>query len=634
MALVRFSRHKDDHTTTPDRTWTAAKCHSGRIRTFQESEKKRFSLGSMISFPGATLRRGNSLTLSRLGLRHILQRLRRKGHAGEVVPIHLMREQKAALLVQMRGVSVREQALRALGGFLNIPCLPRQDGPKSCSAPHSPDGASPNGEANKRENLRKGDVAHRDGGFVTVSNRGCETIIAQRHCAASPHEPNKPRSTYIEESEHATKQVALEKHFDMYSMADSISRLQLGATMMDLKSDLEWLNPSASLGRNFDVLDGTTKKDNNEGTNMATIYMDEPERDDRSRAANLADSEDRITEEGTRNGSLPELDSGYQTSESGLSIPEDLAAEHFTPAQAMLNLLPMDIDGRFGSFYSEANDYRTQVLHGRKDSIYADQEMCQSRFSWGSSIYSDGGLSSVSEVDVWWKPIKPLVVNKEPAKTPPIPQRNPLRLLKRIRESVPKGFGENVRVSRNIHNLHLDLPKPGKIDVRRSWRDSISSRKRPHTPVKKETQKLSASEHCPHLVAHGHIFQAMRASEQGTEMPNDMGERKRARRSGKARAATNTQEKNHDTGNVISRLGSSEQLRKARGHIRAASDPLHGNGTRNANATKWNESMPAHGCIRRSCIPSIANVTNRSKPGLALAINKRLPPLPVAMEVT
>jgi hypothetical protein len=404
--------------------------------------------------------------------------------------------------------------------------------------------------------------------------------------------------------------------------------------MLDLKSDLEWLDPSESLGRSFEVWDGPTKENHSEGTNMEKICMDERERDEGFSAPDLVDGDYRIAEEGTRNGSLPELDSGYQTSESGLSIPEDLAAETLTPAQAMLNLLPMDIDGRFGSFYSEANDYRTQVLNGRKDSVYAEQEMCESRFSWGSSVYSDEGLSSVNEVDVWWKPIKPLVVNKGPDKPPPIPQRNPLRLLKSISKSVPKGFGETVRVSRNIHNLHLDLSKPGKSEVLNSWRNSISSRKRPHTPVKKELPKLAAPEYWPHFATHEHIFQAMRTSGQGTGMPNNTGERKRARRSGKERATSKMHKENHGTEKAISRLGSSEQLRKARGHIRASSDPLHSNDITDSNATKWNESMPLHGSIRSSCIPSLAKDTNRSKLGQALAINKKLPPLPVAMEMT
>jgi hypothetical protein len=403
--------------------------------------------------------------------------------------------------------------------------------------------------------------------------------------------------------------------------------------MVDLRSDLEWLSPTADFDRDFELLKKITNVEY-ERLNIEAMHLEDEERDEDSMSTDIADANDRNAEEGMRNGSLPELDSGYQTSDDSLSIPEDLAADHLTPTHTMLNLLPVDIDGRLGSFCNDANHFRNHILNDQKNTIYANAEMCQSRFSWGSSTNSDAGLSSVSEGDVWWKPIKPLVVVKEPLKPPPIPQRNPLRLLRRISKGPPKGFGENVRGSKNIHNLHLDLSRLSKSDVRSSQRSTVSNRRRSHAPAKKEKTKLATPETWPHLAIPGHILQAMRDSGQSVELPNKMGDNKRARWSTKTSTASKTYNGSRSTKEVTSRFGSYAQLKIPRGHIRTASDSSHNHGVKTSNGSKWNESMPSHGCVRRSCIPGLANVVERRKLGQALAINKRLPPLPATIEMT
>jgi hypothetical protein len=105
MSLVNFSRHEDDHSATPDQTCTDAKCQSDRFQSTHVTEKKRSSLVSMMSFSGTYLRRGSNLISPRLGLRGILQRLRRKGDAGETVPLQSIREPYTKPLVQTRDES-------------------------------------------------------------------------------------------------------------------------------------------------------------------------------------------------------------------------------------------------------------------------------------------------------------------------------------------------------------------------------------------------------------------------------------------------------------------------------------------------------------------------------------------------
>jgi hypothetical protein len=594
--------------------------------------KRRSYLKAVVSDPDACLQRGEGAFLTRIGGEHVLQRLRRKRHASKrPVPRHVMREPKMAAQSKTLDQGIYLKALRTVGGLPSIPCLPREYGPSNLSAPHSRDGVSRDRKANVEDDARKSDIAHTNDGLATVSHRGREATIAHRHCAASPHGQSKRRNTYIVGNEHAAKQKALEKQLNMNSVADSISPLHLGATMVDLRSDLEWLSPGANFDRDFGLLEKTTNEEY-ETLNIEAMRLEEM--DDEFMATDIADGHDRNAEEGMRNGSLPELDSEYQTSDDDLSIPDDLAANHLTPAQTMLNLLPVDIDGRFGSFYSDANEFRSHILNDQNETIYANAEMCQSRFSWGSSTNSDAGLSSVSEGDVWWKPIKPLVVVKDPPKPPPIPQRNPLRLLRRTSKGTPKGFGENVRGSRNIHNLHLDLSRLSKSDVRTSQRSSVSNRRRSHGPAKKEKPKLATPETWPHLAIPGHILQAMRDSGQSVEVPSKIGDNKKARWSIKSSTSSKTHSGSRSTKEVTSRFGCSDKLKTARGHIRAASDPSHNKGVRNSSGSKWNASMPSHGCIRRTCIPGLANVGNRRKLGQALAINKSLPPLPAPVEIT
>jgi hypothetical protein len=491
-------------------------------------------------------------------------------------------------------------------------------GQGSVSVPQELGAASKRSEATMNDDAQGDEVAQVDGGSGHVSKRNFETAALPRHSATTPDRHNKPRSTYTTSNNHEKSKDQMD---DQFGIRDSVMSM-MGATMVDLRSDLEWLDPGTTLHRDFSVRNRTIMEEQRKqsGSN------DEMPKED-------ATSPDQVNQQSRErmhiSESVPELDREYQSSDSGLSIAEELLAKHFTPAQTTLDLLSPDVEGRFGSVYSISNQPRVQgsgIVDKEMDWTYTDTEPRVSRFSWGSSIYSDAGGDTVVEGDVWWK-IKPLVVKKETPQPPPIPARNPLRLMKRLSKNLPKGFGDSVRTSRNIHNLHLDLSRPSKNDARKSLRDSVSSRRRSNMPAtnKDKTQSMRSATQ-PSLALPGHILDAMRSTVSSTQGYIDPREKRRMRRSTRTNATSTTP---HST---TSQYSSTQRSNKARGHTRANSEPNQESGVNRGISTKWNEPMPSHGCTRRSCIAGLANEVKPRRSVPILAINKQLPPLPVSRE--
>jgi hypothetical protein len=410
---------------------------------------------------------------------------------------------------------------------------------------------------------------------------------------------------------------------------------ELGANMTDLKSDLEWLEPITAFNRNFSV-----RNAGDDGGATHEKYQESSTIVDGGVAGNIAalnldDAHAQTLERTQETGSPPELDAGYHSSDSGLSIADDSMAEHLTPAQSMLQLLSTNVDGRFGSFYSVSNHSKLpgplpEPQIREMDVAYAHPGMCPSRFSWASSIYSDD-VNVAGDIDMWLKPIEPLVISKEAP--PPLPERNPLRLLRRRSKDAPKAQSENIRASRNIHNLQLDLSRLRKEDERNSVRDSRPSRQRSHAPGSKKRAKQGSDELLSPFASTGHILDAMHNPTQHTDTSNKAREKKKARRSTKTSSTSATHSRSQSTKEVINGSTYTQQLMSARGHVRAASEPFRQTEPRSGNACKWDESMPFDEPIRRSCIASLTNEHRSRRPTPALAVNKQLPPLPVKSEL-
>lgn len=416
--------------------------------------------------------------------------------------------------------------------------------------------------------------------------------------------------------------------------------------MQDAKTELEWLSPITTFNSNFGLgIEGYTGEQNLDDAQQKSPTMLDP--------IGAFPSVDAYTETyQTTNdshedinvfdyllpgsASPPGLDTDYQTSDSGTSVAEDVVAEYLTPVQSMLELLPKDMDGRFGSFYSVSNVSRLpepHIMHGGMEYGYDDACKHQSRFSWSSSVYSVEDSDLMSEADVWWKTIKPLNVQKELPPPPPVPARNPLRLLRRLSRGVPTGFSESARSSRNIHNLHLDLSRISNGETRSSSRNSnATQRKAQRSAATKETRKRACEETQQNPAYPGHILAAMSQTSLRLETPV-RSSKKKPRRS--ARTSNNTSaahSRSHSTQDPSAASNYAKQVLQARGPARPASDPVRVRDVRSRTTCRWNEAMPKDECIRRTCIAGLSNEdrTRRARP--TLAINKQLPPLPVKLD--
>lgn len=553
---------------------------------------------------------------------HKLQHLRRgRNLEGDGGSLKCICEATTAAQSATPDHGVQGKALRVVSCIINLGRQPETSGHENLSRGGAPD----NSQATSDDVVaHKRGLAHQDGGVGVVSNRRLETAVAHRRSAPTPKDPTKRRTTYIAPGNFATTK---NEFVVQRNMNDNMAP-ELGATMVDLRSDLEWLDPGTSLHRDFSVRNRAYHGENTQNLRDSTLSVQEEfERDTFATSPNLKYNQDL---EGLQAlDSLPELDREYQSSDSGHSNSDELVAKHLTPAESMRELLPKDMAGRFGSFYSVSNDAKEpglNILSDEMDWTYTLSRAQVSRFSWGSSVYSNAGEDSVEPDHAWWRP-RPLVVNKEIGSAPPIPERNPLRLMQRLSNGFPKSFGENMRRSRNIYNLHLDLTASSKSSKTNSWRTSNSSKKRSQVQSSKQTPKpdsgvaLQSSLSLP-----GHILDAMRSTPQSTEATRRPRDRKKGRRSGRTSEIST---KHASTGNADRHA---KQSTEARGHLRSKSEPFPASGPNKSLRSKWNESMPSEGCIRRSCITGLANEVRPRRSVPNLAINKQLPPLPVTME--
>jgi hypothetical protein len=473
---------------------------------------------------------------------------------------------------------------------------------------------------------RRIQVGKRDGVVGHVSDRCFATTAAQRHCATCSDCLDKRRSTYIEINEHTKRRQELERQFELH---DNMAP-QLGATMVDLESELEWLAPIVAFNRSF----GTPSTTDDE----RDVFEDFPA--DWTMTEEPIDMPHQSMEGMQGVGSPPELDAGYQTSDSDLSFAEDYIPQHSVPAQCMLEALPMDVDDRFGSFYSVSKDSKVpepQVVQDDDEDNnmdytynYAPAETIQSRFSWDSSVYSDSSPSSAGEEEIiWWKPVKPLTVKKAAPPAPPIPVKNPLRLLRRLSKSAPRSFSEDARSSRNILNLQLDLSRLHDSEAPRSPRQTYEISR---SPIPTQEPKNVGSESQPSLALPEHILDAMRNSKLSPEAWCKVGSRKKSRRSPRLGSTLTTHARSRSTQEAVSKSDYAKQIVGARRHARTASEPFPNRSMRGGNPSKWNESMPSHGCIRRSCIAKLKNELRPRPAAPGPAINKQLPPLPVTLD--
>jgi hypothetical protein len=591
--------------------------------------RKRIQSKSTVARQAGLARQASTASFSRSGFIDALRRLRRESTVAreDVMSCRCMFEARFAAPTIPDHDNVYRRALKAIGGLVS---MWRQPSTPGFGGPCAPDRRSVrvhdiNSNA-KRDSQCSEDV-QTNGAVGTASSRRFETDVAPCHCAPTPDRCSKQRSTYSISGGHADRGNVSTNNFEI---CDTMA-VAMAPNMVDLQSELEWLAPIAYFNHNFGLWDaGNTQDEVSDNLQESSTIVQAPVQG--NIATNIDDACDQNVTGPQEVESPPELDAGYQTSDSDLSVTDELTAEHSAPAQSMLELLSANVDGRFGSFYSVSNQSlipKPQIQE--MDFAYSRPEMCQSRFSWGSSVYSND-MDFANDNNAWWKP-KPLVVNKDPQAPPPIPQRNPLRLLRRL-SSGPKGSGESVRASKNIYNLQLDLSRLRKEDSRSSLRNLKFSRRRSHVSGSKHRPQQTGNETEPQLALPGHIIDAMQSSAQQTEAAAKHVNRKKTRRGPKSNGTSTAHSRSQSAKEIISGPIYAQQLMKARGHARAASDPIRQASPREGISCKWNESMPADEPVRRTCISSLTNEHKPRRPAAALAINKQLPPLPWMVEMS
>ena len=658
-----------------DQTYSLERCHTcvkqqrDDDRKAREPKDKICALRSIATYQGAVKRRTRRVSSLTGGFARALRRAR-KGKVGEEETVSCAREREAkiAALVQSPDDSVYEKALRVVGELTDLHRQPRIFGPRRGSVPLVPRGGvlQDRRNTNTANDARASAFQSTHGGSDDVRHRRCEAASAHRHSAAVA-EQNKPRNTSVGADAKVLKdngaaEGSHSSHADDFSMPS-----HFGATA---SADLQWLDPDGP----FDLDQSELDPANNGRKAMKDLHhmsvpllTDRDDRYDQLITLDLVEVDEHV-EEGLQSAdSPPEMDSGYDTSESGRSSAEELAEQYLRPIHSMQELLPIDINGRFGSYYSPTSETRPELgaWLDNYGTICDDESKRQSRFSWTSSIYSD---DSPDDKGVWWKPIRPLVVKKDVEPPPPIPRRNPLRLLKRMSKTEPKGYGEEKRGSRNIHNLHLDLSRSNSKDVRKSIQSPRPRQRDSWAPAKKDTVESMGRKPQLSLIIPGHISNAMRNSvEDATKSRRTTMESTCSRkysivhsagdvaRECRASTASNTQRRSHSGQNTAAQSttstptmikpyggshsarqtprssGYAETLRSARGHARGFSEPVR-NGSVSDVSSKWNASMPPQETVRRSCIASLVNGgTTKRRVSHSAAINKRLPPLPVDM---
>lgn len=153
--------------------------------------------------------------------------------------------------------------------------------------------------------------------------------------------------------------------------------------------------------------------------------------------------------------SLPDLSEDCQSSGSVFSIGDKLA------------------NSTFRTF--ELHD-STQLEKEERDTTLIDQFQMESRSSHGTCMYSSYTTGGNTQHDVCWNMIRPLdICSRKDAVLPPIPARNPRRLLNSARRDSLKRYSEMKRRSRNIRNIHLDLSNITADRVEENLHNEISS---------------------------------------------------------------------------------------------------------------------------------------------------------------
>ncbi|KAF2036028.1 hypothetical protein EK21DRAFT_83754 [Setomelanomma holmii] len=368
-----------------------------------------------------------------------------------------------------------EVASEQASGLFGDGRQPRRAGTETDPGPQLHAATTQDHDANIASHAHQTEVAQASGRCGDVNElRTCETNVALRHCAAYPDDQHKHRNTHALAIGPTDERDEFRKRFQRHTTKNKMMAKNTNMAT-HIEHELEGLHTGNRISQD-EVLDSTDRCiDDHE---MYVALQDEDSGRNGELVATLSNdaSMGNIAALTRWYESTPELNSD---SESGKSFAEELQAPLLS--LEAFGVQPMELNNRFGSFYSVDNQLGSHGFPTASDKNAAAEfdDAYRSRFSWGSSIYSDTGLEAAGEAAAWWtKPIKPLVVRMEISPPPPIPERNPLRLLRRASRTTPHDVGEKVRRSRNILNLRLDLSRSAAGVLKESVKSPDVARKR------------------------------------------------------------------------------------------------------------------------------------------------------------
>lgn len=606
-----------------ERCRSCAERYFGEDNRISEYDEMRNRPRSMAAYQGAAIRRSDSVSSVNDGFGRVLKRLHEAKGArhnpasceGDVGHAAHAGAPEGNMDVKALGV------VSDLAGLFGDGRQPRQ----SCA--EMDPATTQDHDVNVACKVQQTEVAQVSGGCGDASDpRTCETNIALRHCAASvgstaspDDQKNKPRRIYAlanvqlcqndDIQQHSSRRIA----YDQKTMKPAASAATFRPRLQEHDNSTD-LSTCGMLDATHFLMDGHKR---------CVLHVSDA--DESGVVMHSKDTAMGSTGAATRwYESTPELDSD---SESDHSLGEELQAPYLSPGT--LRMLSMEVNNRLGSLYGAVNEPGISDFEDvpSKDAAALGDGTHRSRFSWGSSVYSDVGLEASGEGVAWWKP-RPLVVKKDVPPPPPIPERNPLRLLRRTGQTVPNSSAGRARASRNILNLRLDLSKSAAGDLRMSVKSPKTERKRSYAASRRKSSR-SKRETVSDSAMPNHILEAMRTSSTGSatrRQAEDTRDNRRSTRSVESKVPS--RDRSHrDLGRTS---GYAEKVKSARGHTRGASEPFRIGSVRSSTSSRWDAAMPSQGTVRRSCIPSLVNEHTVRMPAPKLAINKELPPLPVA----
>lgn len=249
----------------------------------------------------------------------------------------------------------------------------------------------------------------------------------------------------------------------------------------------------------------------------------------------------------------------------------------------------------------------------------------------GISTYPSHVARAHNEHDLCWNVVRPLDArNTIDTMPPPIPAKNPRRLLSSIGGDSSDGSPEAARRSKNIRNLYLDLSKSNTKHVEESPQTFISNPRQPYPVLTKRTEgpaqiPMVSPMQLPWLSSE--IREATGAKETRftkASVPARIGNCCSVENKSEVRRSRHLASPKH----ILKWIQDLDGPPNAQGHKRSVSESTGLNHGRVRVLSRWDEAMPPYHAIKHFSSARSLKCMDPSRFSQTLNINKSLPPLP------